>query len=65
MATTSTAPSRRDALRAQDAVALEILLMAPMRLANLVGIELGGHLLMHRGGGMRLHIPAREVKNAA
>jgi integrase len=58
-------PTRRDALRAQDAVALEILLMAPMRLANLAGIELGRHLLKHRGGGMRLHIPANEVKNAA
>jgi integrase len=58
-------PTRRDALRAQDAVALEILLMVPMRLANLVSLELGRHLLTHRGGGMRLHIPAREVKNSA
>ena len=58
-------PARRAALQAQMAVAIEILLMAPIRIANLVELNLDRHLL--RPGRSRdvLHIvfPEDEVKN--
>jgi integrase len=59
-------PKRTDALRLQTAVAVEILLHAPMRIANLAGLRLG----LHVDPGRRRHDPARivieaaEVKNA-
>ena len=56
----------RTALRFQWALAVEILLFAPIRLGNLAGLELGRHLL-RTGTGRRLRyhlvIPGEEVKN--
>jgi integrase len=53
----------RAALLAQTAVAIEILLMAPVRLGNLVNLDLEQHLI--RPGRKRLHIviAGHEVKN--
>jgi integrase len=50
------------ALLAQTATAIEILIMAPLRRANVGGIEMGVHLLPN-GGGYRLQFEEHEVKN--
>lgn len=57
---------RRAAVIAQLAVAIEILLMAPMRLKNLVGLRIDLHLLRPNPGrpDLVLSIPAEEVKNS-
>ena len=58
--------SMRAALRAQTAVAVEILLRTGMRAGNLVALDLDRHLVRIRGrSGDRLHlvIPGEEVKN--
>lgn len=57
---------RRAAVKAQLAVAIEILLMAPMRLKNLVGLRIDLHLLRPNPGrpDLVLSIPAEEVKNS-
>ena len=47
----------RTALRFQWALAVQLLLVAPMRLGNLAGLELGRHLL-RIGSGKRLRLPA-------
>ena len=56
----------RAALRFQWALAVQLLLVAPLRLGNLAGLELDRHLL-RTGSGKRLHyhllIPGAEVKN--
>ena len=56
----------RAALRFQWALAVEILLFAPIRLGNLARLELERHLL-RTGTGRRMHyhllIPGEEVKN--
>ena len=56
----------RAALRFQWALAVQILLVAPVRLGNLAGLELGRHLLTS-GTGRRLRyhlvLPGEEVKN--
>lgn len=57
-------PTRKDALRVQTAVAIEIEQMVPMRLKNLVSLELGRHLRRLRNGGMHLNVPMAEVKNS-
>lgn len=57
----------RPALLAQAALAIELLLMLPMRRANLRALELGRHLIRSRTKGSRevhLLIPAAEVKNS-
>src|SRR5689334_18998085 len=57
---------RKAALDAQRAAALEILLMAPLRMANLAALRLGTHVLFSgRGRDERavLVVPAEEVKN--
>lgn len=60
--------SREEALRVMFAVAVEILIMAPMRLRNLTRLELGAHLIETRRGGARvLHIviPSADTKTKA
>lgn len=55
---------RRGAVRAQMAVAIEILLMAPIRMSNLVNLDIERNLVPP-GQGKALHIvtSAEEVKN--
>lgn len=60
--------TRAEALRLQTALAIAILLAAPIRIANLVGLRLDRHLLRSSGGPgegprLRLVLPAAEVKN--
>ena len=55
-----------DALRMQSAVALAILLVAPLRVKNLARLNLEYHITRSRpgrGGKVHLVIPAHEVKN--
>ena len=56
--------ARRGAVRAQMAVAIEILLMAPIRVSNLVDLDIERNLV-RPGQGKALHIviAAEEVKN--
>jgi integrase len=56
---------RAGALQAQLAVAIEILIMAPIRLANLCALDLEQNLVRPRRRGKELHIafPAEDVKN--
>ena len=56
-------PSRAEALLVQTALAVEILLMVPLRRANLVNLNLERHFTRSRGGTVHLVIPAHEVKN--
>lgn len=57
-------PTHVDALKAQIAVAIEILLIAPIRRENLGNIEIGRHLItLPASGDMLLSIPGEEVKN--
>ena len=51
------------ALLIQTAVAIEILLMAPIRLTNLSHLEVGRHIIRMRKGVVRLSIPEDEIKN--
>jgi integrase len=57
---------KRLAVRLQLALAVEILLVAPMRLGNLCRLEFGRHLQEFRDGGRSrwlIAIPGDEVKN--
>lgn len=57
---------RREAVAVQIALAVELLLMAPIRAANLVNIEIDRHIVRtHNGrkGKTHLVIPGEEVKN--
>ncbi len=56
-------PSRRHALQIQLAVAVELLLVLPMRLQNLAALRIGTHLIRSPRGGWHLTIPGDEVKN--
>jgi site-specific recombinase XerD len=57
-------PSYREALQAQTALAIEILLMTPMRIGNLSRLDLERHIARPRAGGtVSLAIPSEEVKN--
>ena len=60
-----TNPSRADALAMQKALAVELLLMVPMRIGNLASLDLERNILRTRGsrGVVHLNIPAEEVKN--
>lgn len=54
------------AQRTMLALAVELLTVAPMRIDNLVGLEVGRHLATRRVGGrsvMHIDIPAEETKN--
>jgi integrase len=58
--------SRKAALEAQVAVAVALLIAAPIRLSNLAALELDVHLLRSRSGDdavWHLVIPAHETKN--
>jgi integrase len=58
--------TRREALRVQIALAVELLLMAPIRRKNLAAIHIGRHLSWTRGGRrgtVHLVIPGEETKN--
>src|SRR5262249_17244888 len=57
--------ARAGALQAQIAVAIEILIRAPIRLGNLCGLDLEKNLVRPRPRGKELHIvfPAEDVKN--
>jgi len=57
---------RREALLIQKALAIEIALVAPMRIANIAGLNLERHLRWSeagRKGELRISIPGDEVKN--
>jgi integrase len=54
---------RRAAVRAGLAVAIELLLVAPVRRQNLAAIDLERHLV-RTGRKLHLVVPGREVKNA-
>jgi integrase len=58
---------KRSALLAQTAVALEILLMAPIRIRNLINLDLDRHLVCPARirGPLHIVIPGEEVKNSA
>jgi integrase len=59
-------PSRADALLVQLALAIELELMVPLRIGNLVRLDLDRHLLRTRASGrsvVHLVIPGAEVKN--
>jgi integrase len=59
-------PRRRDALALQSAVAIAILIAAPVRSHNLASIHIGRHLIWGRNGSREtchLVFPANEVKN--
>lgn len=55
--------SPRSALKAQTAVAIALLLMAPIRLRNLAAIDLDRHICRDRGSETFLVIDRTEVKN--
>ena len=60
----SEAVSYVGAVKLQSALAVAILLVAPMRIKNLAGLRLDRHLVLTRIGGVRhIVIPAQEVKN--
>jgi integrase len=54
-----------EALKMQTALALAILLVCPLRVKNLAGLNLERHIRRSRPGGNKVHlvIPAHEVKN--
>jgi site-specific recombinase XerD len=57
-------PTHAQALDVQTALAVELLLMAALRITNLTEIDLDRHLVRSRPGGVvNLAIPASEVKN--
>lgn len=58
----SKAPLKRKAMLAQMAVAIEILLFAPIRIKNLAALDIDRHLIPV-GDRLHLVIPADEVKN--
>gem|GEM_PF-377933 len=57
-------PTYAEALKAQMAVGIELLLLTVVRRENLGNIEIGRHLIWTAGGdALRLSIPGKEVKN--
>jgi integrase len=56
-------PTQSLALRLQTAVAIELLIMAPVRIKNLAALKVGVHLLPGRRDEMVLTLPEDEVKN--
>ncbi len=58
-------PDRADALRAMNALAVEFLIVAPLRIANLTSLDLSRHIIqVGRGPRARQHIviPPEEAK---
>jgi integrase len=59
-------PTRARALAVQTALAIELLLMVPMRIGNLAGLDLDRHIVRGQGRGrghVHLVIEGAEVKN--
>lgn len=59
-------PRRKDALLMQTALAVELLIMMPVRLKNLVGLSMDRHIVRRRAHTperMLIVIPPHEVKN--
>jgi integrase len=59
-------PTRTDALAVQSAIAVDILLMVPMRIGNLAGLDLDRNILRTRAKGRcvtHLTVAAAQVKN--
>jgi integrase len=59
-------PTVRDALRVQNALAIEILLVFPIRESNLVALHLQKNIIrtgQHKGADVLIVIPAADVKN--
>ncbi|MGE3743528.1 MAG: tyrosine-type recombinase/integrase, partial [Geminicoccaceae bacterium] len=56
-------PAARKAIEAQKATAIAILLVVPLRLRNLVNLDVDGHLI-ERDGRLYLVVPEQEVKNS-
>jgi integrase len=57
-------PNRREALQVQTALAIELLLMLPMRIRNLAELDLERHIMRSRAGGaVCISIAGEEVKN--
>jgi integrase len=57
---------RRDPMRVMFAVAIEFLIMAPMRIKNLTSLEIGRHIVRTSHGTshvVHLVVPGEEVKN--
>lgn len=54
--------TKKARLLAQASVAIEILIFAPMRIANLQGLRLDEHISW-QAGRMRINIPRQQVKN--
>lgn len=54
---------RAAALEVQTALAIELLLMVPIRIGNLARIDIERQLIRHRGGTMQLAINGAETKN--
>jgi integrase len=59
----SNLPATRRAIEAQKAAAIAILLVVPLRLRNLVNLDVEKHLI-GRDGRLYLVVPEHEVKNA-
>lgn len=59
-------PTRNDAVRYSKLLAIEILLLAPMRMENLAGLDLDRHFTWPPGriGDIHIVIPRSEVKNS-
>ena len=57
------APTVTDAVKVQSALAVALLLVAPMREKNLASLDLRRHIQRNAGGECFLTIPADEVKN--
>jgi integrase len=51
------------ALQLQTAVAIQLLLLVPMRIKNLAALQVGTHILIGRRGDMTLVLDDDEVKN--
>lgn len=56
-------PTQRLAQQFQTAVAMEILLMNPLRLTNLAGLRIGHQLILRPGGVSLISVPMEQVKN--
>jgi integrase len=56
-------PGRAEALALQTALAVDLLLHAPVRIRNLVALRVGEHLLPEGAHGMALVLRAEETKN--
>lgn len=63
MVARSEKPLHTRALLLQTALAIEVLLMIPLRRNNLAHLDLERHLIRSRGGVVHLVIPGHEVKN--